>query len=119
MGNMSIMGKAHSKQVMINVSLDVFAHMFADWVCAACAYKHANIRIYAYKYTHEHMLAFFLFNQAFRHLAHIYAHTHTLTQRERPIIDTKRQYTSLHLFQYFSPITGKPFNVKKTRWSNG
>jgi len=30
MGNESITGKAHSKQVMINVGLGVFAHMFTD-----------------------------------------------------------------------------------------
>lgn len=52
MGKKSIMRKARSKQVMINVSLDLFANMFADWVCAACAYKHTNIRMDAYMYTH-------------------------------------------------------------------
>ncbi len=72
MGNKSIMAKAHSKQEMINVSLDVFAHMLADRVCAACTHKHQDICIQIYSY--EHAMSYVV-TQASTHLSHIYSHT--------------------------------------------
>ena len=57
MGNKSIMANAGSKQVMINVSLGLYAHMFADGVCVECTYKCKNVRIYVYLNSHMNQCA--------------------------------------------------------------